>query len=288
MALANVGSRRACEDLIRQGRVKVNGKVIQLGDQADPQTDVIELDGTKLAFPNKLVYIALNKPKNVVSSNVRFRDDSRQTVRELIPHEGHLFTIGRLDADSEGLIILTNDGDMANQLSHPSYLHSKTYKVVVYGLPTQETLERWQKGVVIQNEENGESYQTAPCSVKIVTGGKETTLRIVMTEGKKRQIRQVASMLGHPVKSLLRTHVGKLPLGELRSGEWRELNAKDLEALKAPADEMRDIKALRKAVPRRRIQRKSEETAKPSPSGGRRPPRAGAGSKRPDRRRGKK
>jgi len=245
MAQANIGSRRACEDIIRQGRVRVNGQVIHLGDQADPRADVIEVDGNKLAFPDKHVYIAFNKPKQVVSSNVRYPDDDRRTVREMIPVEGHLFTIGRLDADSEGLIILTNDGDLANELSHPRYHHTKTYKVVVQGLPSAETIQKWQDGLFIPDEETGKDYRTAPCYVKIMDGGKETTLRIVMTEGKKRQIRRVASILGHPVKSLIRTHVGRLSLGSLRPGDWRDLNAKDIAALKQSAEEWHGAKPMK-------------------------------------------
>lgn len=248
MAQANIGSRRACEDFIRAGRVRVNGQVIHLGDQADPQTDVIEVDNNKLGFASKHVYIAFNKPKQVVSSNVRYQNDDRRTVREMIPVEGHLFTIGRLDADSEGLIILTNDGDLANELSHPSYRHTKTYKAVVQGLPSAETIQRWQEGIYVQDEENGKDYKTKPCYVKILEGGKETTLRIVMTEGKKRQIRRVASILGHPVKSLIRTHIGTLPLGSLRPGDWRELIPKDLTALKTSAEEMKEIAKIKRAV----------------------------------------
>ncbi|MBZ0290271.1 MAG: rRNA pseudouridine synthase [Anaerolineae bacterium] len=263
MAQANLGSRRACEDIIRQGRVRVNGQIIHLGDQADPHTDVIEVDGNKLAFADKHIYIAFNKPKQVVSSNVRYPDDDRRTVREMIPVEGHLFTIGRLDADSEGLIILTNDGDLANQLSHPSYHHTKTYKVVVQGLPSEETIQRWQDGIYIQDEDTGKEFKTRPCYVKIVDGGKETTLRIVMTEGKKRQIRRVASIFGHPVKSLVRTHIGTLPLGTLRPGDWRELTAKDIAALKTPADELK--RAGKR--PKVRTMRPAKETPVPERTG---------------------
>jgi 23S rRNA pseudouridine2605 synthase len=266
MAQANIGSRRACEEFIRQGRVRVNGQVIKLGDQADPRSDVIEVDGEKLSFSNKNIYIAFNKPKQVVSSNVRYQNDDRRTVREMIPVEGHLFTIGRLDADSEGLIILTNDGDMANQLSHPRYHHTKTYKVVVSGLPTEETLEKWRNGVFLQDEDSEKPEKTAPCYVKITDGGKETTLRVVMTEGKKRQIRRVAAMLGHPVRSLTRTHVGKLPLGSLRPGEWRELTGKDISALKASAEEYKVAKAPRQprtARPAEASADQRERTEKP-------------------------
>jgi pseudouridine synthase len=252
MAQANLGSRRSCEDLIRQGRVRVNGKVVRLGDQADPEMDIIEVDGEKLAFPDRKTYIAFNKPKHVISDDGA-GDDPRRTARSYINFEGHLFTIGRLDADSEGLLVLTNDGELANRLTHPRYRHTKTYKVTVQGLPSQETLEQWEKGVYLV-EDDGTAFKTAPCSVKIMHGGKETILRVVMTEGKKRQIRRVASSLGHPVISLLRTHIGNLALGELRPAEWRELNAKDIRALSTPADELREfprVKSMRAARSRK-------------------------------------
>lgn len=238
MAQADLGSRRACEDYIRQGRVRVNGKVIHLGDQADPTADIIEFDGQKLAFPERKIYYAFNKPKNVLSTDEPHDGDNRRTVRNYIPYDGHLFNVGRLDADSEGLMVLTNDGDLANRLSHPRYRHSKTYKVVVRGLPSPESLERWEKGVFLE-EEDGTQIKTAPCFVKIVEGGaKETTLRIVMTEGKKRQIRRTAVSLGHPVISLIRTQIGRLMLGTLHSGEWRELNSKDVTALRTSSEEL--------------------------------------------------
>lgn len=240
MAQANIGSRRACEELITQGRVRVNGKVITLGDKADPATDTIEVDGEKLHFDSlPKVYIALNKPKNVLSTNIARRGEDRQTVRDLIPVEGHLFTIGRLDAESDGLIIFTNDGDLANRLTHPRYRHTKTYKVTVYGLPTAEAIRQWETGVDL-----GEDGITAPCSVSIIKGDKTfTSLRVIMTEGKKRQIRRVATQLGYPVRNLTRTHIGKLSLGALRTGEWRELDANDLKALQTPDPAVRVVLA---------------------------------------------
>ncbi len=263
MAQANLGSRRACEEFIRQGRVRVNGQVIKLGDQADSKTDIIEVDGEKLAFPDHKTYIAFNKPKNVLSTDDPNNEDWRRTVRSYVPFDGHLFNIGRLDADSEGLMVLTNDGELANRLTHPRYRHSKTYKVVVQGLPSEATIAQWQRGVNIEEEdlpseatiaqwqrgvnieeEDGTIYKTAPCFVKIMDGDKmETTLRIVMTEGRKRQIRRVAVTLGHPVRSLIRTHIGSLPLGNLRVGEWRELTAKDVTALKTSSPEVVPQKA---------------------------------------------
>lgn len=228
MAQANIGSRRACEELIRQGRVRVNGVVIQLGAKADPKTDIIHVDDQRLKFDSaSKIYVAVNKPKNVLSTTDPHEGDSRRTVRDLVPIKGHLFSIGRLDADSEGLMILTNDGNLANRLSHPRYQHTKTYKVVVEGLPNQETLDKWREGIFLP-----EDGKTAPCKVEIVKGGKEETiLRVMMTEGKKRQIRRMAAQLGHPVKKLTRTHIGQLGIGELRPGEWRELSSEEVEAL---------------------------------------------------------
>ncbi len=297
MAQANLGSRRACEDVISQGRVRVNGKVIHLGDQADAQRDIIEVDGIKLAFPEQKLYIAFNKPKYVLSTDEPHEGDTRKIITDFLPYKEHLFSAGRLDADSEGLMVLTNDGELANMLTHPRYRHTKTYKVVISGLPTQETLLRWQSGVELDNEDGTIDY-TGPCYIHLMEGGeKESTLRIVMTEGKKRQIRRTASLLGHTVKSLIRTQMGKLVLGTLRPGEWRELTAKDLAALKTPADELGQIKgkaAARRASGRPFIERapgtgptkrpvvaatrsrKDKDKKKRPPPGGRRNQRTGA------------
>ncbi len=297
MAQANLGSRRACEDVISQGRVRVNGKVIHLGDQADAQKDIIEVDGTKLAFPDQKLYIAFNKPKYVLSTDEPHEGDTRKILTDFLPFKENLFSAGRLDADSEGLMVLTNDGALANTLTHPRYRHTKTYKVVISGLPTQETLQRWQSGVELENEDGTIDY-AGPCYVHVMEGGeKETTLRIVMTEGKKRQIRRTASLLGHTVRSLVRTQMGKLMLGTLRPGEWRELTAKDLAQLKTPADELKNIKgkaAARRASGRPFIEnlptpstskrrpspspysKKSKDKKKRPPPGGRRNQRTGA------------
>lgn len=257
MAQANIGSRRACEDIISQGRVRVNGKVIHLGDQADPTKDVIEVDGTKIAFPDQKLYIAFNKPKYVLSTDEPHEGDTRKIISDFLPFKDHLFSAGRLDADSEGLMVLTNDGELANMLTHPRYRHTKTYKVVISGLPSQETLRQWQKGVELQNEDGTIDY-AGPCHVHVMEGGeKESTLRIVMTEGKKRQIRRTAALFGHTVRSLVRTQMGKLPLGTLRPGEWRELTTKDLALLKAPADELAAIKG--KASVRKQLGRPFED-----------------------------
>src|SRR5690606_8978086 len=253
MAQANLGSRRACEELIRQGRVKVNGSVIELGAKADPNHDRITVDGQTLRLDKqRKIYIALHKPVNVLSTDEPHRDDPRKTVRDLVPVEGHLFMIGRLDAESSGLVVLTNDGDLANRLTHPRYRHTKTYKVTVYGLPYSKAIQQWQAGVYLADE-----GMTAPCSVRVLQSGKGlSVLEVVMTEGKKRQIRRVAALLGYPVRQLVRTHIGQLGLGNLAPGQWRELNDDDLRALRTshPA-----IRTLPPARPRSRIQKRRRE-----------------------------
>lgn len=263
MAQANIGSRRACEDLISQGRVRVNGDVITLGDKADPQKDIIHVDGERLNLSQHAhVYIALNKPRNVISTSKAHRGDKRKTIYDLVDVPGHLFAIGRLDADSEGLIVLTNDGDMANHLTHPRYRHTKTYRVTVYGTPTPDALENWQNGIFLDEE-----GRTAPCVVEVLKSeGGLSILKVIMTEGKKRQIRRVAGQLGYPVRKLVRTHIGKLSLGALASGTWRELTAEEVESMKTP-DMV--LKRSTSDKPRRPYHDRSK---RPSGSGGGRPP----------------
>ncbi|MDZ4671238.1 MAG: pseudouridine synthase, partial [Phototrophicales bacterium] len=244
LSQAGLGSRRACEAYIEQGRVRVNGTIITLGAQADPIRDVIEVDGERLNFKTlKKRYFAFYKPANVLSSNTANHEDERPIVRDMLPVEGHLFTIGRLDAESEGLMVLTNDGETTNQLAHPRYEHTKTYLVTVYGKPDKDILNRWQDGVWL------EEGRSAPSYVTIMDENSETTaLQVVMTEGKKRQIRRVATILGYPVKKLVRTHIGQLDLGKLKRGEWSELNALEVEAMKTPAPEIVFIKKRRKIL----------------------------------------
>lgn len=248
MAQADIGSRRKCEEIIRQGRVRVNGEKIELGTKADPEKDTILVDGEQISLKNFTpLYLVVNKPKGVLSTNKAPQGDSRPTIRELIDVPGHLFTIGRLDADSEGLMILTNDGDITNQVSHPRYEHTKTYKVIVRGRVTRETVEKWESGIWLDNS------RTAACSVKILESSKRsTTLRIVMIEGRKRQIRRVADILGHPVIRLVRTHIGQLGLGTLHKGAWYQLDDVEVEAMLTPAEELTEIRRKRRERKRKK------------------------------------
>jgi len=225
---AKIASRRAAEDMIREGRVTVDGRVAQLGDKADPARNDIRVDGRRLAPQPEFVYILLYKPRGVLSSNKPHPGDKRPIVRDLVPHEGHLFTVGRLDADSEGLILLTNDGDLANRLMHPRYQHAKTYEVLVEGHPTETALERWRAGGLPLGDET-----SAPARVRILSSRQnDTWLRVILREGRKRQIRRIASQLGHPVKRLIRTRIETLEIGHLKPGQWRELTPAEVRQLK--------------------------------------------------------
>ena len=225
LAAAGYGSRRACEKLIEAGRVKVNGKVIHLGDQADPAKDSISVDGKLIRKTIEKIYIALNKPKGYLSDIDL--NHPRPTVNDLIGISEPLFAVGRLDLDSEGLILMTNDGKMANRLTHPRYEHEKEYEVFVITQPDQEQLDIWRRGVVMED-----GYRTLPAKVEVINNANNGTwLRITLKEGKKRQIRKVGSRIGMPVGKIKRVRIGPLKLGKLRSGEWRYLTEREVQKL---------------------------------------------------------
>ena len=226
LARSGLGSRRACEDLIAAGRVRVNGQIVELGAKADIEVDKISLDGRPIQAAEPLAYIALYKPRNVLSTVET--PDTRPTVRSLVPLPGTLYPVGRLDVDSEGLILLTNDGELANRLTHPRYGHEKEYRVLVARHPDDDQLTAWRKGVVLE-----EDYRTAPADVRVESmAGKGAWLRVVMREGRKRQIRETGSQLGLPVVRIIRVRIGSLQLGSLKPREWRRLTPDEVERLK--------------------------------------------------------
>lgn len=226
LAHAGFGSRRSCEDYILAGRVTVNGKVAQLGEKADPLVDRILLDGQPVAVPEPLMYVALYKPRGVLSTVAA--DDPRPTVRNLVNLPARLYPVGRLDVDSEGLVLLTNDGELANWLTHPRYGHEKEYKVLVARRPDEEQLNTWRRGVVMED-----GYRTAPAVVTYVdSAGKGAWLRVILREGKKRQIRETGSQIGLPVVKIVRVRIGSLRLGNLKPGEWRQLTQPEVAELK--------------------------------------------------------
>jgi 23S rRNA pseudouridine2605 synthase len=220
LARAGYGSRRSCEELIAAGRVRVNGQVATLGMKADPLKDRIDFDGNPIAAGEPLVYIALYKPRGVLSTVKA--EDSRQTVRDLVPVPEQIYPVGRLDIDSEGLVLMTNDGDLTNRLTHPRYGHEKEYRVLVARHPDEEQLETWRRGVVLED-----GYQTAPATVRLEKfKGKGAWLRVIMREGRKRQIREIGSRLGLPIVKIIRTRISSLQLGSLKARQWRKLSPK--------------------------------------------------------------
>ncbi len=226
LARANFGSRRKCEDLITAGRVTVNGKMAELGQKADPQNDEIRVDGKVIRLPDEFVYIALHKPPNVLSDGADARSDS-PTARDLVPVPGHLYPVGRLDLRSEGLLLLTNDGELANLLTHPRYEHSKEYRVLVEGFPDEDSLESWRQGIFLDGR------RTAPAEIKVLERGpKQTWLRVVLREGRKRQIRKIGAKLGFPVRRLIRVRLGPIELGSLGPGDWRHLREGEVKQLR--------------------------------------------------------
>jgi 23S rRNA pseudouridine2605 synthase len=228
LARVGLGSRRSCEELIADGRVVVNGAPAILGQRVDPRRDRIELDGVALPVLPGLVHYVLNKPVGVVTT----ADDpqGRATVMGLVPAEPRVFPVGRLDADSEGLLILTNDGDLAQRLTHPSFGVEKEYLAEVEGVPSPGALRQLREGVELDDG------LTAPATVGVVAPG---VLRIVIHEGRNRQIRRMTESVGHPVRRLIRTRIGPLAERGLGPGEWRPLTlseVRDLAAAAGPRD----------------------------------------------------
>ncbi len=227
LAHAGVASRRASEALIEQGRVAVNGQIVtQPGVKVDPRRDVIAVDGHPLPKQiEKLVYVMLNKPRNVLSA--ASDDRGRKTVVDLVDIPERVYPVGRLDLKSEGLILLTNDGDLTEKLTHPRYHLEKEYHVLVTGKPSTRTLLRWRQGEV---EVEGKPAAQAIVE-RLKTERDDVWLKIILTEGRKRQIRRVARALGHPVKKLERVRIGPLKLGRLKPGRWRRLNPAEVQRL---------------------------------------------------------
>jgi 23S rRNA pseudouridine2605 synthase len=228
LAQAGYGSRRACEDFITAGRVRVNGKIAELGQKADLATDKITVDGKPIAAAEKPLYIALYKPRFILSTVEHERGDDRQTVRDIVDVPGHLFPVGRLDFESEGLVLMTNDGELTNRLTHPKFGHTKEYKVLLAKRPDKDQLEAWKRGVVLED-----GYKTAPADVRFESAqGKGAWVRVVMGEGRKRQIREICKQLGLPIVRILRTRIGSLRLGNLKARQWRYLTMQEVSELK--------------------------------------------------------
>jgi 23S rRNA pseudouridine2605 synthase len=233
LASAGYGSRRSCEELISAGRVRVNGQPVGLGDKADATRDKIAVDGRPVRAAEKLVYVALYKPRGVISTVSD--PDLRPAVRDLVPVPGTLYPVGRLDFDSEGLVLMTNDGDLANKLTHPRYEHDKEYRVLVAKHPDREQLNTWRRGVVLED-----GFRTGPAEVYVVSKyGKGAWLNVTLKEGHKRQIREMGKQTGLPVTRIVRVRIGELRLGSLKPKEWRYLTTQEVSALQGPAPTQR-------------------------------------------------
>lgn len=229
LAHAGIASRRASEELIEQGRVTVNGQIVTvLGYKVDPRRDVIAVDNQPLSRPSeKPVYLMVNKPRDVLSAAGDER--GRKTVVDLVEIQERVYPVGRLDLKSEGLVLLTNDGELAEKLTHPRSHVEKEYQVLVSGRPSNQTLARWRRGEI---EVEGKPTARTVVERLNIEGNNNTWLKIILTEGRKRQIREVAKALGHPVIKLERVRIGPIKLGHLKPGKWRHLNPVEVAQLK--------------------------------------------------------
>lgn len=229
LARAGIASRRKCEELIAAGRVKVNGEIIStLGSKVDPERDFIEVDGKPIALPRKHTYLILNKPVGYVCT--AHDPQGRPTIMDLIPLNRRLYPVGRLDMDSEGLVLLTDDGDLTQRLTHPSQEHEKEYLVLVEGHPESHNLQRLREGVALDDG------FTWPADVTVLGQEPEGTwLRFIIHEGRKRQLRRMCQAVGHPVRRLIRVRIGPLRLGELPVGQYRPLTEEECALLRKAA-----------------------------------------------------
>lgn len=224
LAAAGLGSRRACEELIAAGRVAVDGRPISLGGKADPATQVITVDGERIATNPDLVHLLLNKPLGVVTTVSD--PQGRPTVMELVPPNPRVYPVGRLDQDTEGLLLLTNDGELANRLAHPRYEVQKTYVAQVRGQLRRRATRSLLDGVELED-----GPARARSVRELGSSGDRTLVEIVLTEGRKREVRRMLAAVGMPVERLARVKVGPLPLGDISPGKHRPLTGAEIRAL---------------------------------------------------------
>jgi 23S rRNA pseudouridine2605 synthase len=274
LARAGYGSRRSCEELITAGRVTVNGTRAEIGQKADAAKDQIEVDRSLIPQAKPMLYYAYNKPRFVLCDKVT--GDTRRTVFDLVPNGEELSVVGRLDFESEGLVLLTNDGEMVNRLTHPRYEHEKEYRVLLASRPDEKQIDAWRRGIVLED-----GHRTSPVDVRIETTlGKGAWMRVVMKEGHKRQIRETAKTLGLFVVRIVRIRIGALVLGNLKSGEWKELSELEVEQLKSGSA----------GTPRRRhftSSKKNFSAKKPTTATPRNQPSQQRSKKKPEKKRGK-
>lgn len=226
LARAGLGSRRHCELLVEGGRVTVNGEVAVLGRRVNPAGDVVAVDGVVIGVAPGLRYLLMHKPAGVITTAADTH--GRPTVIDLVPDDPRVFPVGRLDADTEGLLLLTNDGDLAHRLAHPSHGVDKEYLVWVEGQPTRGELRRLRQGIELDDG------VTAPARASLVA---PDLVRITIHEGRNRQVRRMCAAIGHPVKRLVRVRIGPITDRHLAAGEWRELSQAEVRSLEQAAAE---------------------------------------------------
>ncbi|MGE4282910.1 MAG: pseudouridine synthase, partial [Clostridia bacterium] len=224
IALSGIASRRKAEELILEGRVKVNDEIVNiLGEKVNPETDIVQVDGKAIHIEKSKVYVLLNKPFGYVTTASDQFD--RPTVLDLVKNDFNerIYPVGRLDYDTEGLLLLTNDGDLTYKITHPKYNIKKVYIAAVNGVPNGMKLNEFRKGLQI------EDYITSPAEIEIIKKTRAgSELRIIIHEGRNRQVRKMCEKIGHTVIKLKRVALGDLVLGELSAGQWRHLTKEEI------------------------------------------------------------
>lgn len=224
LARAGFGSRRACEELISDGRVEVNGRVAELGDRVDPERDEVRVDRRRVSVDPGLRYLALHKPRGVTTT---MRDPhAERDIRRFLPEGPRVFPVGRLDRETEGLLLLTNDGGLAHRLAHPRHGVEKEYLAEVDGTPTQRLLGRLKRGLPLDD-----GVARAVDARSMGRAGDRAAVRIVMAEGRKREVRRMLDAVGLPVQRLVRTRIGPVRLGRMKPGELRDLTQEEVRGL---------------------------------------------------------
>ena len=233
LSAAGIASRRLSEDLITQGRVSVNGRVAELGTKADPGRDEIKVDGRRIRVEQRRIYILLNKPRGYVTT--RSDPQGRPTVMDLMKRvREYVYPVGRLDYDSEGLLLLTNDGELAARLTHPRHEVERIYEARIKGVPDAHELERLAKGIVIEGRRTSRA-RVSVAHMRETPGGPQAVIEIAIHEGRQRQVRKMFDAVGHPVVRLRRIAIGPISDEQLPTGRYRELTPRELSALRRAA-----------------------------------------------------
>jgi pseudouridine synthase len=248
LSRAGIASRRAAERLIAEGRVTINGRTIrEMGVKADPAADDIRVDGRRVKSAERHRYILLNKPAGYVTT--RSDPQRRRTVIDLLGGvREYVYPVGRLDYDTEGLLLLTNDGELAARLTHPRHGIERTYEARVAGIPDDDALERLRRGISLDGR------RTLPADVRMLGGSRDAVVLMTIREGRNRQVRRMLEAVGHPVQKLKRTRIGPLADRRLKAGEWRDLSDAEIRTLKDLSDRLAPPPA-RQAPPTARSRR---------------------------------